>query len=434
MSSLSRFKVAWVSIGITVLALCGCNRSAETEPLRVQRSAGVPVAITALVWAPDWPEEMNQIADEFMRRNPDVRVNVQFMIGNSVEENLKPKIATNNLPDLVSVNPNRYTAQLADRGILVELGHTQAWNNMFETLRPEWTSSGQRHYGISGGIAATMIYYNESMFRQAGIKQLPTNFQEFLVLCATLRKAGFVPLMLNGAFPNMLGNGPFSSGFANTINLTDANWKADLASGVLNLDTPAVADIFAKIRLLPQHGFVQPDFLRTGYDDGLKLFTSGGAAMAFQGTWASGVLMHGRGFTTGVMAPPWNPKGRRPVPVIGSETGFAVCRTANQEVAIRFLEFIYGEGFLIQQNKRQNISPLKQVRGTMVNDARVLAYVEQQRTAAVTGGLYYGFLPANTIEMLHPLLQSVIAGDVTPRAAASAFNASVKAEARDRNH
>lgn len=304
---------------------------------------------------------------------------------------------------------------------------------MFEALRPEWTSSDQHHYGISGGVAATMIYYNESMFRQAGIKHLPTDFQEFLVLCAMLRNAGFVPLMLNGAFPNMLGNGPFSSGFANTINRTNPDWQAQLASGVLNLDTPAVAEIFAKIRLLPQRGFVQPDFLRTGYDDGLKLFTSGGAAMAFQGTWASGVLMHGQGFTTGVMAPPWNQKGKPQVPVIGSETGFAVCRTANQQVAIQFLEFIYGEGFAIQQNKRQNIAPLKQVSAPMVNDARVVAYVDQLRRTDVRGSLYYGFLPANTIELLHPLLQSVVAGDMAPRAAARALDKSVKAEARDRN-
>jgi multiple sugar transport system substrate-binding protein len=90
-----------------VLLLCatGCH---NTDPSPPTAAATPPVTITALVWAPDWPDEMNRIADEFTRQNPAIKVEVQFMIGNSVEENIKPKIAANHLPDIVSINPNGY--------------------------------------------------------------------------------------------------------------------------------------------------------------------------------------------------------------------------------------------------------------------------------------------------------------------------------------
>jgi len=130
--------------------------------------------------------------------------------------------------------------------------------------------------------------------------------------------------------------------------------KAKIAAGTLSLATPAGADIFAKIKLVAQRGYVQPGFMSTGYDDGIALFTEGKAAMAFQGTWAAGRMTHGAGFETGVFLPPWNDAGAQAVPVIGSETGFAVCETPRKEAAMRFLEFIMGQGFSIQQARRRS--------------------------------------------------------------------------------
>jgi multiple sugar transport system substrate-binding protein len=415
-----------------VLLLCatGCH---NTDPSPPTAAATPPVTITALVWAPDWPDEMNRIADEFTRQNPAIKVEVQFMIGNSVEENIKPKIAANHLPDIVSINPNGYAEQLAQQNLLVELGQSHAWDNMLDSLKPDWTSPGGRHYGIAGGVAATLIYYNEAMFAKAGITTLPTDFDQFLALCEKLKKAGFVPMMWNGGFPNMLGNGPFSAGFANAIVPAHPDWKAGIASGALNLDTEETAGIFARIKLLPARGFVQKDYLRTGYDEGIQLFRSGKTAMAFQGTWASGLLMHADGFSTGVMPAPWNARGKPLVPVIGSETGFGICPTKNQKAALQFLEFIYGQGFSIQQNKRQNIPPLKKVEGQVISDPKVTQLVSQISRAPITGSPYYAFLPAATIDMLHPLLEDLLAGKTSPAAAARALDQSVKAEALIRN-
>ncbi|MES2149836.1 MAG: extracellular solute-binding protein [Pseudomonadota bacterium] len=386
--------------------------------------------ITALIWAPDWPEEMQQVAAEFTRQNPDVHVNVQFMIGNSVEENIKPKIAAHNLPDLMSVNPNAYAAELADQGVLAELGHTAAWANMLGSLKADWTSRRDKHFGISGGVAATLIYYNEAMFAKAGITTLPGNFDAFLAACERLKRAGFVPIMWNGGFPNTLGNGPFSFGFANNVAARVPDWKARIAAGTLDLDTPEGADIFAKILLVADRGYAQPGFMNTNYDEGIRLFTEGKTAMAFHGTWASGLLMAGSGFTTGVFVPPWNAPGKPVLPVIGSETGFAVCETRNKEAATRFLEFVMGKGFPIQQNRRHNISPLQTAPGTLVSDPLIVEYVARIGQAERTGSPYYSMLPANTIEMLHPLIQDVLFHKVTPQQAAKRLDASIRDEAR----
>lgn len=411
--------------GLWLIALPGCERL-EDAPL----AAPAPTTITALVWAPDWPEEMLRLAAEFSKREPDVRVNVQFMIGNSVEENIKPRVAAGNLPDLMSVNPNAYADTLADQGVLIDVGQTAAWDNMLDSLKEDWRTHDKKPFGISGGVATTLMYYNQAMFAEAGITRLPTDFDEFLAVCAQLKRAGFTPIVWNGGFPNMLGNGPFSFGFANQVVARQPAWKQKIAAGTLDLDTPAVADIFARILLMVQRGYVQAGYMSTNYDEGIRLFTEGKVAMAFHGSWASGLLMHGNGFQTGVFMPPWNAPGQTVVPVIGSETGFAVCETPNKAAATRFLEFIAGQGYPIVQNKRQNIAPFKQVAGRVVSDPQITAYVERVSAYPVTGSPYYSFLPANTIEMLHPLMQEVLLRKTTPRQAAQRLDASIRNEAK----
>jgi multiple sugar transport system substrate-binding protein len=414
---------------VFALALAACGRDGGKAPAPVAPATAQATTITALIWAPDWQQEMQQVAAEFTRQNPDVKVNLEFMSGNSVEKNIEPRLATRNLPDLMSVNPNAYAAGLAEQGVLADVGHTAAWANVLPSLKSDWMTQNGKRFGIAGGVAATLIYYNKNMFDKAGITQLPTNFSQFLDVCERLKKAGFTPIFWDGGFPNMLGNGPFSFGFANNIVATTPDWKARLADGTLNLATSAGADIFTKIRTVAQRGYVQPDYMHSGVDDSVAMFSAGKTAMAFQGTWASGPLMSGKGFETGLMVPPWNDTGTTAVPVIGSETGFAVCETPNKEAALRFLEFITGAGFTIQQNKRRNISPFLATTGKMASDPRLVAYVAAVQRAPVTGSPYYSMLPANTIDMLHPLIQEVLSGKTTPQQAARRLDASIRAEA-----
>ena len=114
--------------------------------------------------------------------------------------------------------------------------------------------------------------------------------------------------------------------------------------------------------------------------------------MAFHGSWAAGLLLHGNPFEVGVFIPPWNAPGEQVVPVIGSETGFAVCETPNKAAAMRFLEFIAGKGFSILQGKRQNIPPFKQVAGAMVSDPKIVDYTNMVSRYPVTSQpLLFGF-------------------------------------------
>lgn len=170
--------------------------------------------------------------------------------------------------------------------------------------------------------------------------------------------------------------------------------------------------------------------MATDYDGGIRLFKEGKVAMAFHGSWAAGLLLHGNPFHAGVFIPPWNAPGKRVVPVIGSETGFAVCDTPNKAAAMRFLEFIAGKGFGILQAKRQNISPFRQSAGAIAGDPRIVEYTRVVSRYPVTASPYYSVLPSNSIESLHRLMQDVLLNRITPKQAAQLLDASVKNEAK----
>lgn len=409
-------------LGIAALAtLAGCERGTDGAP-----SGVATTTITALIWAPDWPEQMQQSAAAFSRAHPHIRVDLQFMIGNSVEENLKPKVAANQLPDLMSVNPNPYAAALADQGLLADVGHSAAWDNMLTLLKPDWTTPKKKRFGVAGGVAATLIYYNQSKFQQAGVPRPPTDFDQFLDTCARLKGAGMTPLVLAGGFPNMLANGPFSAGFANNVAARRPDWRQALEQGRLALDTPDVAAIFANLKLLATRGYLQDGYMNTGYDDALRMFSCGQIAMAFEGTWSAGALMADRHIEAGVFGVPWNAPGQTPVPVIGSETGFAVRNGPRQQAALMFVDFLLGAGFPLQQNQRLNVPPMRRVPQPVRTDPQVAAYVASISAAGRTVPPYYEFLPAATIELLHPLLQDVLSGKVSPQQAAASLDASVR--------
>jgi len=152
----------------------GSAETAKTEPSKADAAKTEPGkseeakteekgSVSALIWIPDAPDAMQQIMDEFMKANPNIKVDLQLMTGSSVEENVQPKAAANNMPDLLSLNANAFAAALADEGKIADISETESWKNVIESLQAEWTSPGGKHFGISGGLATTLIYYNLAM-------------------------------------------------------------------------------------------------------------------------------------------------------------------------------------------------------------------------------------------------------------------------------
>ena len=400
--------------------------SANAEPSKEKAASSVSL------YCADFPEQAQQMMDEFMKKYPNISVDFVAMSKTPAEE-LQPKAAADALPDLMSINGDPFGALLADEGKLADVSDTDAWKNKMDALKGEWTSPKGIHFGISGGLCTTIFYYNKDLFKQAGVTAVPDSWEDFLAVCEQLKKAGITPVIWPGGDPNTLANAPLSYGLAQNIMSKDSGYKDKIKEGALDLNTKEMADIFAKIKALPDKEYVQKGFMSTDYNSSTQMYVDGKAAMIFQGTWLAGTLAMTENFDTGVFLPPWNPKGEKKVPVVSSETGFAVsARSKNLDAAIKLLEYINGEGYHIYQNQRMCVPHLKgdKIIGEVKLAPQVTELMKEVDSYNLTVPLYFSYMPQEFTGNIQKIMQEVLIGQKTPEQAAKQVDDIVKQAAK----
>jgi ABC-type glycerol-3-phosphate transport system substrate-binding protein len=91
------------------------------------------------------------------------------------------------------------------------------------------------------------------------------------------------------------------------------------------------------------------------------------------------------------------------------------------------LDWINGKGFHYYQNARGNIPHLKDPMGPVKLDDRIKTYLDKLYSYKQTAGLWFEYIPAETMMLTFQLYQEVLTSQKTPREAAAAFDKAAKA-------
>lgn len=376
--------------------------------------------LNIFAWLPDNPDIVVNWVDAFKAKYPNVNINAQMMTGQTLTENLQPRFAANNIPDVFSFELDSFSHSQVDAGKIADIGDTKAWAEMVPAMAASWTYNGVK-YGISGGIATTLIYYNMDYFKKAGITAVPKDWPAFLAACEKLKKAGIAPLVWYGGFPNMLSNGPMSWGLANYVYPGETDVVKKLIT--TNYDyskNPGWVETYAKMDELNKKGYLMKGFTSTDYQAGQDLFNNGDAAMLFAGTWQAAYLIDKANFQTGLFLPPWNNKGKELVVVNASETGWSVGKNGNEKLGKLLLDFMFYENFNIYQNPRGSVSPFKSTKGNVLNAKLGAAMVELNKYPKFVD-LWGRLLPAAVSQVSLNMAQSIYL-DKTPKDVVVQFN------------
>jgi multiple sugar transport system substrate-binding protein/raffinose/stachyose/melibiose transport system substrate-binding protein len=410
-----------VSLVLSVIMTCGlfygCSKTTTTPtgsaaaavttaPVETPAVTAKPdekITLTVSLMSSDFTDAAQQIMDKFSVKYPNIKVEFAQIPNDTTAEYLQPKAAANSLPDFTSMDGGPFGAQLAENGMIADLKDTDAGKNEIDGLKPVFTSKSGKLFGIAGGLSTTLIYYNKKLFDQAGITQLPQNWEEFLAVCEKLKNKKIVPLTVAGA-DGTINNTIWSNGFANSVIAKDSDAVKKIADGTFDFNTKEYADIFTKTKLLFDKGYLVKGVVSLLYGQSNDLFMQGKAAMSFSGIWLAGTMMKSD-FGTGVFAP---------------ETGFSVAEGKHKDAALKLLNFITSEeGYYIYQNKRGNIPMLKTIDATKVKiDPAITAYVEEMQKSEKTGPLWFEFLPSPVQSKLVQTFQRVLTGELTPDQAA----------------
>jgi multiple sugar transport system substrate-binding protein len=332
--------------------------------------------VTLFAWLPDNPDIVVNWVSKFEQKYPGIKVNSQMMTGQSLIENMQPRFASGNMPDVFSNELDPFSHSMVDAGVIADLADTQAWSEMVPAMQSAWTYHGVK-YGISGGVCTTLFYYNKDYFKKAGITEVPKDWEQFLTVCEKLKSAGITPLVWYGGFPNMLSNGPLSWGLANYVYPRDPNYRDNVAETKYDFaSNPGWLETYQRMDILNKKGYLMKGFTSTDYGQGQEFFNKGDAAMLFAGTWQAAYVIDKGNFDTGLFLPPWNDPGKELVTVNASETGWSVGKNQNEKLGKLLLDFMFHEQWAVYQNPRGCVTPFKTTKGDILSPKLAAAMAE----------------------------------------------------------
>jgi raffinose/stachyose/melibiose transport system substrate-binding protein len=173
--------------------------------------------------------------------------------------------------------------RLADAGEFVDLSNQPFIGRFVPSILAAQAYQGKDYTVPTGVSYYTGVFYNKAIFKRYGLS-IPTTWQQFLALAATLKSHGVTPLGIGGkdSWPAGLPMLAAVEGAYPT-----AQDKSQLAAGLwshsISLSDPSQVAILQQVQTM--YGLAQPNFAGVSYTDIPSEFAAGKFAMTPDGTW-----------------------------------------------------------------------------------------------------------------------------------------------------
>jgi raffinose/stachyose/melibiose transport system substrate-binding protein len=241
------------------------------------------VQITMSSWRADDVQQMNTLLDAYSKVAPNVEI--EFKPTNPADYNttLRLQLESGIASDLMYARSYKTGEDLFDSGYFADCSDIDGLKNFTESNKAPWMTKDGKMFAVPFAAVSHAVYYNKDLFKQAGVK-IPTTWEEYLVVCQTLKNEGITPLangladewdifetFFLGALPNYVGG---------------ANERVKYESGEKHFTDDAFVKAFTAMRDVAQ--YCPKGFEAVTYNDSQVLFATGKAAMFIDGSWTVG--------------------------------------------------------------------------------------------------------------------------------------------------
>ncbi|MEL7590788.1 MAG: extracellular solute-binding protein [Anaerolineaceae bacterium] len=363
---MKKFSLLLSIILAAALLLAACAKPAPTEvpvateppvaeePAVEEPPAEVPAEeITLVVWDQFYRDVESQVIEtlnaEFEAAHPGIKIERVVKTLDDLKVTLKLALVETDGPDVAQVNQGR-----SDMGAMVEAGlllpldeYTAAfsWGERFSASvasRNSFTEDGKTFgsgnlYGVSPTAEVVGVYYNKTLFEANGWV-VPTTFDEFEALLATIKAAGVTPI----SFGSLDGWNAIHEFSAVQHLLVSLDYINDFTYGVNNVsfDIPENQQAASVMQAWVDSGYFTDGFAGIGYDDSNKTFKAGEGAMTITGSWLTGELLTDTDQEFGFFLLPGNPDQTR-LAIGGVGVPFSIRKTTAQpDLAAEYLDWM----------------------------------------------------------------------------------------------
>lgn len=278
----------------SLLALAGCGGADEGDDSGDVQDSG-DSGTTAVgdadltVWMvqlePTQKAAMDTIVADFEAANPGITVTVEERAVDAHKESLRQVAGTDAGPDIYWYweGPG-LGGELVNAGMSLDLTdyyEQYGWEDRFTQAG----MAGITQYGGYDGVPWTMqgeaIFYNKTLFEQAGITEEPTSYEDLVDAADALVAAGITPIQFGGTVNwhvmrllDSLLETACGVETADMLNTEQTRWDTE----------ECVTEAFTELKTWGEK-YINEGFMGISNDDSSQLFYTGEAAMALEGTW-----------------------------------------------------------------------------------------------------------------------------------------------------
>jgi raffinose/stachyose/melibiose transport system substrate-binding protein len=283
------FKKYSIAAGILsaslLLGACG-NSDSASGTKKDSGSKDSKVVVDLFQGKVEIADQLKALTDQYSKEHPNVTFNIETVGGGADgAAALKAKFASNKAPDIFTNGGYQDLVTWKDK--LEDLSNESWIKDAYPNALTPMTLDG-KVYGMPVNMEGYGFAYNKTLFKKAGITELPKTFSELEAAAKKLKASGITPFSVGYGEWWLLANHGLNVPFAYQ-QADDQNFIKGLYEGTTKIAGNKYFDGFFKLLdLTIKYGNKNP--LTTDYNTEVTQFAQGETAMIQQGNWIQPML------------------------------------------------------------------------------------------------------------------------------------------------
>lgn len=219
-------------------------------------------------------EAERQIIENYQGKNPNVNVEITSIpVIDTFITTLKAKFSAGEEPDLYMYQAGTRVREFAQAGLLKDLTNEPYMDEYVQEIDKPFNSLNGKIYGVPMRYEYTGLFVNQEVLANHEGVEIPTNFQEYMAACETLRQQGMeYPVVLAGKSINNVSQFDFQY-LACVVSHQNPDYYQQMLNGELAFTDEIFRTMFEKYGQMKE--YVSPDSLGVDDDEAMKRFIRG---------------------------------------------------------------------------------------------------------------------------------------------------------------
>jgi raffinose/stachyose/melibiose transport system substrate-binding protein len=422
---------------IMLLAFASCGSKDDSKPAestssdektsnveeKTSSGGGEPVPVT--FWTLSSRQEgVDPIVQAFNESQTGVKVTAAYYDTDGIKEACKVAASSNTLPNMWFNWGGSLGGFFVENGLTYDLSEYAKKNNWDKTFNAGALNLCTLHGKLSGyptSYNVIGVYYRKDIFEKYALK-VPTTFEEFEEICATLKANGITPISTAGLygwhvmrFVELLVEHYCGPELHDKLNTFEESW-----------DNENVVKALTKYQEFCQKGYFPDGFVTSDPNDTNMAVFSGKAAMDIQGQWYDGTIVQGEQDINQYSTFAFPSGGTNRMSAFAEMTQFNVNNTeAELEACIQFMDY-YNSDTVVEKYAEYYNLPLPKIGSEApaqyVNVPVMIDTSAKNGTFTITDQAF----PAEVADALFNAQAAIANNEMTPKEGAAAIQKAIE--------